>query len=92
MAIFFVLIAFFLCWTWIELTLFVSSRFVNANLDKTLSEIRAALEAAGTRHEIHVYEGADHGFNCDRRASYNEEAATDAWGRMVALFGDKLLG
>ena len=34
MAIFFVLIAFFLCWTWIELTVFVSSRFVNANLDK----------------------------------------------------------
>ena len=34
MAIFFVLIAFFLCWTWIELTIFVSNRFVNVNLDK----------------------------------------------------------
>ena len=34
MAIFFVLIAFFLCWTWIELTIFVSSRVVNVNLDK----------------------------------------------------------
>ena len=34
MAIFFVLIAFFLCWTWIELTLFGLNRFVIVNLDK----------------------------------------------------------
>ena len=34
MAIFFVLIAFFLSWTWIELTIFVSNRFVSVNLDK----------------------------------------------------------
>ena len=34
MAIFFVLIAFFLCWTWIELTVFVSSRIASVNLDK----------------------------------------------------------
>ena len=34
MAIFFVLTAFFLCWFWIELTVFVSNSFVNVNLDK----------------------------------------------------------
>ena len=34
MAIFFVLLAFILCWTWIELTVFISSRFVNVNLGK----------------------------------------------------------
>ncbi len=55
-----------------------------------VDEIRAALEAAGTRHEVHVYSGADHGFNCDRRASYNEEAAGDAWGRMSDLFAQEL--
>jgi len=34
MVIFFVLIAFFLSWTWIELTIFVSNRFVSVNLNK----------------------------------------------------------
>ena len=34
MATFFVLIAFFLCWFWIELTVFVSNSFINVNLDK----------------------------------------------------------
>ena len=34
MAIFFVLIAFLLSWTWIELTIFISNRFINANLGK----------------------------------------------------------
>ena len=29
-----ILIAFFLCWTWIELTLFISSRFVSVNLNE----------------------------------------------------------
>lgn len=33
--------------------------------------------------EIHVYPGADHGFNCDERSSYNKEAATLAWQRSL---------
>jgi carboxymethylenebutenolidase len=31
--------------------------------------------------EIHVYEGAGHGFSCDERASYHPEAAGQAWRR-----------
>ncbi len=31
--------------------------------------------------EIHVYEGAGHGFHCDERASYHAEAAAKAWQR-----------
>jgi carboxymethylenebutenolidase len=31
--------------------------------------------------EIHVYEGAGHGFHCDERASYHPEAAAKAWQR-----------
>ena len=57
-----------------------------------VGEIRTALEAAGTRHEVHVYAGADHGFNCDQRATYNEDAAGDAWGRMCELFAQELGG
>ena len=52
--------------------------------------IQAALNEAGTDHEVVVYPGADHGFFCDRRASYQKEAASDAWERVKSLFADKL--
>ena len=54
--------------------------------------IAAALEAAGVNHETVVYPGADHGFFCDKRESYQEAAATDAWGRVKALFAAELQG
>ena len=44
MAIFFVLIAFFLCWTWIELTIFVSSRFVSGNLDEKFKDFVKSIQ------------------------------------------------
>jgi carboxymethylenebutenolidase len=40
---------------------------------------------------VHVYP-ADHGFNCDQRASYNEEAASLALSRTMALFEECLSG
>jgi len=52
--------------------------------------IRAALKQAGTRSEVVVYPGADHGFFCDQRASYQAAAANDAWMRVKALFGQEL--
>ena len=52
--------------------------------------IRAALRDAGTRHEVVVYDDADHGFHCDERASFNEAASTDAWERVKALFAAEL--
>ena len=48
--------------------------------------IRSALQDAGVEHEIVVYEGADHGFHCDQRATYHEPSARDAWSRTLALF------
>jgi carboxymethylenebutenolidase len=36
--------------------------------------------------DIHVYEGAAHGFHCDARASFHPEASKIAWGRTLALF------
>ncbi len=52
--------------------------------------IRAALAQAGTRHEVVVYPGADHGFFCNERASYQEAAAANAWTRVQRLFAEEL--
>jgi carboxymethylenebutenolidase len=54
--------------------------------------IRSALADAGVRHEVVVYDEADHGFNCDQRATYNEPAATSAWQKVVAAFSQELGG
>ena len=35
--------------------------------------------------EVHVYQGADHGFHCDERGSYHAESAKIAWGRAMAF-------
>ncbi len=52
--------------------------------------IRAALAKAGSKHEVVVYPGADHGFFCDQRATYQKEAAEDAWKRVKTLFREQL--
>jgi len=52
--------------------------------------IRAALERHGVRHDVVVYPGADHGFFCDRRATWQKEAAEDAWARTLELFAEEL--
>ena len=39
---------------------------------------------------IHLYEGAGHGFNCDKRASYHAEAAALALERTLAHFAEHL--
>ena len=52
--------------------------------------INVALSDAGVAHEVHVYDGADHGFNCDQRASFDEAASQDAWSRTLELFASEL--
>lgn len=56
-----------------------------------VTAIRKALKDAGTSHEVVVYPEADHGFNCNRRPSYHQESADDAWAKMLALFDDALM-
>jgi carboxymethylenebutenolidase len=53
--------------------------------------IRDALAKARTRHEVVVYPGADHGFFCDQRPSYQPKAAQDAWERVRKLFAEELV-
>lgn len=40
--------------------------------------------------EIHVYPGAEHGFNCNHRASYNQRAAAQAHGNSLLFLGEQL--
>jgi len=41
--------------------------------------------------DIHVYQGADHGFHCDERGSYNKDAATLAWHRSLEWIARKAM-
>ena len=40
--------------------------------------------------EVHVYPGAQHGFSCDERASYDKASADIAWQRTLAFFAKHL--
>lgn len=55
-----------------------------------VDKIKQRLADLGKQAETVVYSGADHGFFCDERASYNAEAATDAWKRMTEFFARHL--
>jgi carboxymethylenebutenolidase len=53
--------------------------------------LRARLdEVAQVPHQVVRYADADHGFHCDVRPAYDEEAATDAWQRTLAWFDEHL--
>jgi carboxymethylenebutenolidase len=55
-------------------------------------QIREALRTSGGRHEVVIYPGADHGFFCDQRGTYQKAAAEDAWTRVKDFFGETLGG
>jgi carboxymethylenebutenolidase len=52
---------------------------------------REALDKAGVKYEVHIYEGTQHAFNNDTSAArYNKAAADLAWRRTVALLKETL--
>jgi len=53
-------------------------------------EIEKELQQHNIPHQMFRYEGATHGFMCDRRQSYNQAAAKDAWVKVLDLFSQKL--
>ncbi|MEH2378350.1 MAG: dienelactone hydrolase family protein [Nostoc sp.] len=53
-------------------------------------QIEAELKKYQIPHKIFRYEGAEHGFFCNHRASYNPEAAADAWQQVLELFQKNL--
>ena len=48
--------------------------------------IDAKLRELKKSYKLDNYAGADHGFFCNERASYNEKAAGDAWTKLKAFF------
>jgi carboxymethylenebutenolidase len=41
-------------------------------------------------HRVYIYPGAQHGFHCDERASYDKASADIAWPRSLAFFAKYL--
>lgn len=54
-----------------------------------VQQIQTELEKQHVPHQIFPYP-ADHGFFCDQRASYNPNAANDAWNQVKQLFQSTL--
>ncbi len=50
-----------------------------------------AIRAAQPAVPVHVYQGAEHGFSCDHRASYHASAAATARQRTLDFLAEKLL-
>ena len=66
-----------------------------AGLDERINEgipgYKAALEAAGIAHVIHMYEGVNHAFHNDTASARYDKAAADlAWSRTIAFLKDLL--
>jgi carboxymethylenebutenolidase len=52
--------------------------------------IDAKLRELKKTYKLDNYAGADHGFFCNDRASYDEKAAADAWTKLKAFFKENL--
>lgn len=52
----------------------------------TVDQMKAALTAAGKKHEFVVYPDAPHAFHADYRPSFRKEPAEDGWKRALAWF------
>ena len=55
-----------------------------------MKAIEAKLREQKKTYKLDNYAGAEHGFFCNERASYNEKAATDAWGKLKDFFRQNL--
>lgn len=56
-----------------------------------IEQIKQELTKCNISHKIFCYQNADHGFFCDRRGSYNSEAASLAWLEVLKLFKNNLV-
>ncbi|MDZ8104510.1 MAG: dienelactone hydrolase family protein [Nostoc sp. DedQUE12a] len=56
-----------------------------------VDQIEAELEKYKIPHRVFRYDGADHGFFCDHRGSYNPKAAADAWEEVQELFSQLVI-
>jgi carboxymethylenebutenolidase len=59
---------------------------LDARVNATLPAAKAALEAAGLKHELLTFTEADHAFFNDTGARFNPHAATEVWRRTLNWF------
>jgi carboxymethylenebutenolidase len=64
---------------------------VDERINAGWPEFEAALRAAGTHYEAHIYAGTLHGFNNDTTPRYDAAAAALAWQRTVAFLKFRLV-
>ena len=57
---------------------------------RLLAAEAAALEKAGTAHEVQVFPGTEHGFQFVERSVYAPVAAEEAWDKLFALWERRL--
>ena len=58
----------------------------DTRINAGIPAVEDALKKANKTFEKMIYDGANHAFNNDTGASYNEKAAKDAWAKMLAWF------
>ena len=58
----------------------------DARITGGVPELEAVMREAGKSFEYHVYPGAPHAFFNDTRPNYREEAAREAWERVLEFF------
>ena len=64
---------------------------IDERINKGIPAYEEALKKASIDYKMHMYEGAQHGFNNDANPSrYHKEAAQLAWGRTISFFEEKL--
>jgi len=56
----------------------------------SVEQLQAEARRHGKAVEVVVYPGAEHGFFCNERASYQKAAAENAWGRLKKFFAKHL--
>jgi carboxymethylenebutenolidase len=75
----------------IQVPLLLHYAGLDERINAAVPAFRDALDAAGARYTIHMYEGAQHAFNNDTSAErYSPEAAKTAWDRTLAFFREHL--
>jgi len=59
---------------------------------ESVEQLKAEAKRHGKAVEVVVYPGAEHGFFCNERASYQKAAAEDSWARLKQFFATHLKG
>lgn len=74
----------------IEAALLIHYAGLDARVNEGWPAYEAALDAAGTAYEAHIYEGVNHGFHNDSTPRYDAAAAELSWERTLAHFRQHL--